>query len=336
MPLISVIIPAYNAEKYLSKCIKSIQNNSYKNLEIIIVNDGSKDNTYEVAESFLDDKRIVLINQENGGVSIARNTGIDNAKGEYIAFIDSDDYVSVDYFEKLITVAAEDDTDITACRHICVNEKEKLVLDPFSNIKTDITYTAQDIANNYFSLVTGVINSCCTKLYKRKLIGDTRFSASLKWGEDASFNLECFKKMKKMKVLPDKNYFYLLYDGQTITKKIKGYGVMLIEYVGNINGFLNYYNAYENVKIRKGMGGRCLSDFFTVATHSFNLKEYKETFFIFKKTDWYKFISEIKPKNKFWRVIHKLVLNNKYAFAYFINRIFNLLVKIKRIIKKCQ
>ena len=97
-PLVSVIIPVYNVEKYLRRCLNSVIDQEYKNIEIILVNDGSTDNSLEIAISYKEkDKRIKVFSQENQGLSAARNMGLDKSHGEYITFIDSDDYVSKDY-----------------------------------------------------------------------------------------------------------------------------------------------------------------------------------------------------------------------------------------------
>ena len=98
--LISVIIPAYNAEKYMDRCLNSIVKQSYNNLQIIVVNDGSTDNTKKILEKFAEaDNRIVVINQKNGGVSQARNNGIYIAKGKYMCFVDSDDYIDINMIQ---------------------------------------------------------------------------------------------------------------------------------------------------------------------------------------------------------------------------------------------
>ena len=121
--LISVIIPAYNAEKYIGKCIESIQNSDYTDLEIIIVNDGSKDNTLGIINSYAKaDSRIVVVDKKNGGVSSARNLGLDRATGEYVAFIDSDDYVSENYFSNMLE-CCEAGADIACCRYQMVDEQ---------------------------------------------------------------------------------------------------------------------------------------------------------------------------------------------------------------------
>lgn len=101
-PKISVIIPVYNVEKYIRQCLESVINQTYKNLEIIIVNDGTKDNSMKIVEEYLSDERIKIINKENGGLSSARNRGMEEATGEYIYFLDSDDWIELNTIEILV------------------------------------------------------------------------------------------------------------------------------------------------------------------------------------------------------------------------------------------
>lgn len=114
-PKVSIIVPAYNTEKYISKCLESLVNQTLKEIEIILIDDGSKDNTLNIAKSFMEkDSRIKIISQTNQKQGAARNQGMRVAKGEYIGFVDSDDWVDLDYFEKLYNSAKKYDTDI-AC-----------------------------------------------------------------------------------------------------------------------------------------------------------------------------------------------------------------------------
>ena len=125
--MISVIIPMYNAEKYVEKCLKSIINQTYRDLQIIIVNDGSKDNSQAICEEIAKtDKRMILINTENKGAGSARNTGIENAQGEYISFIDSDDYVCPDYYERLLHMIENTGADIAVGRYARISEHDEM------------------------------------------------------------------------------------------------------------------------------------------------------------------------------------------------------------------
>jgi len=113
MPKISVIITVYNVEKYLSRCLDSVVNQTFKDLEIICVNDGSTDNSAEILDRYASkDKRIIIINQKNGGLSAARNTGLRHASGQYIGFVDSDDWIDIDYYECLVGLAEKNNADI--------------------------------------------------------------------------------------------------------------------------------------------------------------------------------------------------------------------------------
>lgn len=109
---ISVIVPVYNVEKYIRQCLESIINQTYKNLEIIIVNDGTRDNSMKIVEEYLSDERIRVINKENGGISSARNRGIEEATGEYVSFVDSDDWLEIDLYERIVQILEGNKVDI--------------------------------------------------------------------------------------------------------------------------------------------------------------------------------------------------------------------------------
>lgn len=118
-PLISIIVPVYNVEKYLAKCVDSILTQSYKNIELILINDGSVDSSAAICDSYAEkDSRVRVIHKENGGVAKARNLGIENAKGEYFCFVDSDDYVHPEYIECMLDVATKTNADISMGAYI--------------------------------------------------------------------------------------------------------------------------------------------------------------------------------------------------------------------------
>ena len=167
MELISVIVPVYNVENLITRCVKSIIGQTYPNLEIILVDDGSKDNSGSICDELaLCDKRIKVIHKKNGGASAARNVGIDKAKGQYIGFVDSDDYIEPQMYESLLFGLKKYNTDIS-CTGII-----KEHLDGSNNIiircPSKITvFNSEEIIREIL-LARYVGSSLCTKLYKRK------------------------------------------------------------------------------------------------------------------------------------------------------------------------
>ena len=127
-PILSIIVPAYNIEKYLKRCLDSIINQSYKNFECIIVNDGSTDRTRTICDEYAKkDSRIIVIHQENGGLSVARNKAMKVVRGKYVSFVDGDDYIMKTYCETLINLLEDNDADVAKCDYykgILTNEKD--------------------------------------------------------------------------------------------------------------------------------------------------------------------------------------------------------------------
>ncbi|SDI03143.1 Glycosyltransferase involved in cell wall bisynthesis [Pseudobutyrivibrio sp. 49] len=167
-PQVSIVVPIYNVQDYLAKCLESISSQTYKNIQVIMVDDGSTDSSGNIAESFSQkDSRFLYIHQQNGGLSAARNTGIKAATGQYIAVVDSDDWVEPDYIEELLKVSMETDADITVCGLI----KESSTPQEIS-IKDNKVYSrtsAMNILSNIFTEDYLVINVAWNKLYKKKL-----------------------------------------------------------------------------------------------------------------------------------------------------------------------
>lgn len=170
---ISVIIPIYNSEYYLKKCIESVINQTYKNLEIILVNDGSTDkSSYICNEYMMKDDRIKVINKENGGVSDSRNYGISASTGEYIAFLDSDDWIDSNLYNVLYNLIIKNNSDISVCNFKRVNnEEEKLKFSSNEFIYNNIEAIEEIYGERYIQFIGVVWN----KLYKRELFSELRF-----------------------------------------------------------------------------------------------------------------------------------------------------------------
>lgn len=183
--MISIIIPVFNAEKYINRCIKSVVNQSYSELEIIVVNDGSIDNSLFICELLAtQDSRIKVVSQDNGGVSKARNTGLRLAKGEYVMFLDSDDYMLPDMCKTMLDVLYSKQADCVICG---IQEPEGGLWCPQKNI--DYSTLADFKREFIYQLNTELLSPCWNKIFKRQLITHL-FDEKISFGEDLIFDLE--------------------------------------------------------------------------------------------------------------------------------------------------
>lgn len=204
-PLISVIVPVYNVEKYLARCVDSIVNQTYKNLEIIFVDDGSTDLCPQMCDDYAEkDSRIKVVHKKNGGLSDARNAGMAVATGEYISFIDSDDYVSDDFFECLLDVMNKENSDIAECSVVKLYEDNRF--DEFSDDLSVKTYDTHDamsalIAENPF------YQHVWNKLYKTELVKDIPYAVG-KLNEDEFWTYQVFGRANKVARLNKTMYYY--------------------------------------------------------------------------------------------------------------------------------
>ena len=165
-PLISVIVPIYNVEKYLDKCIESIVNQTYKNLEIILVDDGSPDNCPAMCDAWAEkDSRIKVVHKENGGAGSARNAGLDVSSGEYIGFVDGDDYIDSDFYETLINKSRNGYYDIVTCGFKTFEScKTGLEHKCYEN---EMEFDSQQLLCEYFKSCKGEWVSFCNKIIKK-------------------------------------------------------------------------------------------------------------------------------------------------------------------------
>jgi glycosyltransferase involved in cell wall biosynthesis len=204
---ISIVVPIYNTAEYLPRCIESLLKQTYKSLEIILVDDGSNDKSCEIINEYsYKDSRIINIHNENRrGVSEARNTGIKIAKGKYISFVDSDDFIERDMYEVLIKNIQDYDADISICSYFVVQDNE--------TIKTKNYYGIVE----QFSTVSALrelikrekyIDSVWGKLYRKDLIQGVSFELN-KLGEDVIFNYQIFPRSKKVVFVDTPKYYYL-------------------------------------------------------------------------------------------------------------------------------
>lgn len=211
--LVSIIVPIYNVEKYLEKCVCSILNQDYNNLEVILVNDGSTDKSLEICERLQKkDNRIKIINQKNLGVSAARNNGFYYSKGDYICFIDSDDIIEIDMVSTLVKLLQENECEVANC-NIHIIEKDKTEKNFYTNKNIKI-YNSSEL-KKYF-LLGKVSHACWDKMYKREVLEKVNFVLN-STSEDRYFCWKLYKTINKMVVTSKVGYHYIRKNENSIT-----------------------------------------------------------------------------------------------------------------------
>lgn len=259
---VSVIVPVYNAELYLKKCIDSILNQTYKDIEIIIVNDGSKDDSLLICRTLeKKDLRVVVIDKENEGVSKARNTGIKIAQGKYVMFVDADDYIESNMIENMLIKMEKDDSDLVMCNYINLKDgKTELVQANFSDIldhKKDIVnklmmpLIERDDGENTHKIAG--FRSPWGKIFKKQIIDefDIKFNEKMAIGEDFLFNLEFISHSQKISFDSGCYYYYVNNENSALMRYKKNcwnnyYRPIII----NLNKFLIKNNIYDQAKFR--------------------------------------------------------------------------------------
>ena len=207
-PEISIIVPVYNGEQYLSGCLDSIIDQTFPDWELIIADDGSDDRTADIAERYAgSDKRIQVIRLNRGGVSAARNSGLELSKGDYIAFVDSDDLLAPEYLSRMISCAKADNADIVQCSFCFIDEKENRTPDKGC---IDAVYTGRDkILEAYSNGPLGDIRvSVWAKLFRREMFSDIRFRQDIRIYEDAFYVYQCCRMAGKVCSFSEPLYLY--------------------------------------------------------------------------------------------------------------------------------
>ena len=217
--LISIIVPAYNCEKTIIKCLESLSKQSYHDVEIIIIDDGSKDNTLKIIREYSQtDNRVKIITQENCGPGAARNAGLKMAKGEYFTFVDADDTVESSYIESMLLLAEKNKLDLVLCKF-----KTNKVLKKKISGKCRVVNDKQDILSNIVLLIKeGVLNSPYCKLYRTALQKkyDIYMPTTVDIGEDLQFNLMYIQHTNTIGILDLYLYNYHI-ENSTLTKKYR-------------------------------------------------------------------------------------------------------------------
>ena len=244
MSKVSIIMPAYNSEKQIERAINSVLNQTHKNLELIIINDGSKDNTDKICERYSKlDKRIVYIKKENEGVSKTRNLGISKATGKYMMFIDSDDEYNLSRIEKMCEAIEEGEFEVVVSGfEIFENNKNSIITTTIDyNKKTTIEIIEILCKNRMFF-------SSCNKMYLTKIIKDNNLymEEKIEKGEDLRFNVSYFSNIKKIRTIPDVLYTYYREDTGLGSKYHENEFKLRMENISYVESLYNKWKYNKN------------------------------------------------------------------------------------------
>ncbi len=243
--LISVIVPVYNVEKWLNKCVDSILAQTYKNIELILVDDGSPDRCGEICDSYAEkDARVKVIHQENARQGAARNSGLDIAKGDYIGFVDSDDYIAPDMYEEMLSKMEEHNADMAVCGFYNISPYRAVAGSTHDGV---LVMDNREAMKTYYS--TNLIH--CTvwnKLYKRELWEDLRFPEKI-FREDEYIFYKVLTKSKRTVHIGDAKYYYNIREGSSEHGRFDDRYMISIESIDRQLSFVegNYPELRESV-----------------------------------------------------------------------------------------
>ena len=221
--LISVIVPVYNLENYIERCLKSIQNQTYSNIEIIVVDDGSIDNSWNVINRIAkEDNRIIPVHKENGGVSSARILGLSHANGEWIGFVDGDDEIEEDMYEVLINNALEYNAFISHCGYKMIFNDGRITSFYDTKIRK-----VQDNTTGIVDLLEGdlIEPGLCNKIFKKSLFEDVKLDTNIKINEDLLLNYYLFKNSRSSIFEDLTKYHYIIRDNSASRSKLNDYKI---------------------------------------------------------------------------------------------------------------
>ncbi|MFG6149943.1 glycosyltransferase family 2 protein [Halobacillus sp. B23F22_1] len=245
-PEISIIVPVYKVEKYLEKCIDSILSQTFKNFELILVNDGSPDNCGKICEYYKQkDSRVNVIHKENGGISDARNMGLNYATGNYIGFVDSDDYLLTNMYEVMYNTAIKNGSDIVVCDFFKLNEDENDVSKCEDRDSPIINLTNYEALEKIYTEIPETFVVVWNKLFKKEIFKEVKFDKS-KIYEDEFITHKLLLEAKKVTYIRKKLYNYLIREGSIVNSP---YNVSKLDKVFALNERVNLFRRLRNKKI---------------------------------------------------------------------------------------
>lgn len=327
---VSVIVPIYNRENFLDKCLNTIINQTYKNLEIILVDDGSEDNSLEICKKYEQiDKRVKVIHKINGGLSSARNAGIEASTGDWISFIDSDDSINLNFYYVLLEVAYNEECDIVQCEMQSVHEQRTDA--ELLEYKTEI-FGKQEALQIFYNGKYTVFKSSCNKIFRKELFKQIRYPVG-KIFEDRWIANEIYYAANRIAYITSQMYYYTINESGIMHSKAtkKNYDTCLL--------YLEHYKFFID-KEEGVLAALAIRQFYiSLLNLRYTLKRYstiygteRESLLVLYKSN----------KAKLWKaqelpIIQKIILSGAWhnVWCYFIARDFlDVVMSIKKKIKR--
>ena len=303
MSLVTVIVPIYNSEQYLKRCLESLIKQTYQNIEIILVDDGSTDSSSEICDEYeKKENRVTVYHNDNHGVSYSRNFGIDRANGTYVLFVDSDDYIEIDYVEKLVHAIKQNKCELAICGIKEIINNEIRIRKPRSII-------TEDLAKDYW----GMIDFLCvpfSKIYLKKIIDqyNIRFLTELNYAEDEVFNFTYYQYVRKYVFINKPLYIYDHHANSLSDKRKLRADRKIYSYIYKLKlekEFLNRSSITKKEQVIGEQGIRAILDFASLDDY----KQFKKDAKAVKSTLYNNF-----KYNKIVKTIFSILL---YADIYF-------------------
>lgn len=323
--LVTIVIPVYNVEKYIERCLNSIIRQTYNNIEIIIVNDGTEDKSIEICKKIqLKDNRIKIINQKNAGLSAARNTGIRNASGKYICFIDSDDFVNKEYVRLLLESLIKNDADISVCDFLYINEEGHTWS---RKIKKAKLYSNTEAIRD---LLVGIQNTevmTWNKLYKLNLFKDNNiYFPEGKLHEDNFTTYKLYYYSRSISMIQNKLYYYLQRNSSIMGRRFNTRRMDILQALEETKDFFKEKNINFDIELECYEAIIKINILNNMITDNFCGEEKN------------KLINDIKNNKKIY--IKNKYINNKVKFLISLVtgrcRIYNKMMLLKDKLKKCN
>jgi len=318
---VSIIVTVYNVEKYLEKCLNSLVNQTLDNIEIIIVNDGSPDNSFKMIKEYSKKypKIIKEYTIENSGLGEARNYGLDKCNGKYIMYVDSDDYIEKNMAEDLYNLAEKENSDVVICGYNVINEDTNEI------IKHETAYSPIEPTNFLYSLLFGK-TAVWNKLYKKELIQNNKIKyRSRVWYEDVDFSFKVYTKSKKVSFINKSYYNYLIRSGSIMNNDNLERTSELCQSFDEVIKYSKENKVYE--KYQKEIEFYCLFHMYicgiTRIINTNNRMSYKKR----KINEYRKYLAENFPDYRKNIYLPKLPRSNKMLY-YLINLKFYYTIKI--------